>query len=149
MQLTPEEREEKIRPLVTAGLSTRGIEQVTGIPQSTVVRDIKRINTGENPILAPDQEKPVKTIRRWPLVIGITVSALLILAVAIGAVTFLRNAPTRETGYAPIFQYPAPANRAVYLCVGVTLEGYVSDLAPATGKMCPRDWKLLKLPVTG
>lgn len=149
MQLTPEEREEKIRPLVAAGLSTREIEKITDIPQSTVVRDIKRINTGENPVLVPDREKAPKPLRRWPLAIGITVTALLVLAVAIGAVTFLRNAPATPRGYAPVFQYPAPSDRSVYLCVGVTLEGYVSDLAPAVGKTCPRDWKLLKLPLAG
>jgi hypothetical protein len=139
--LSPEEREEKIRPLATAGLSTREIEKLTEIPQSTVVRDIKRINTGENPIQQPDPAKTAKRLRQWVWPIAITVTALLILAVALGSVTVLRDITARQPVYAPVFQTQAP----IYMCAGITIEGYLTDLVQATGRTCPKGWKMLVL----
>jgi hypothetical protein len=152
VQLSPDEREEKIRPLASAGLSTRQIEQATGIPQSTVVRDLKRINTGENPVMLPETAQTPKRLRRWVWPIAISVTALLVLAVAFCSVTLFREIPGRPTVYAPVF--PAPAQPAaveapIYLCVGLTLEGYVSDIAPAMNRKCPGDWKLLVLRPNG
>lgn len=145
MPLSPEEREEKIRPLATAGLSTRAIEQITEIPQSTVVRDLKRINTGENPIQQQETAKTAKRLRISVRAIAISVTALLVLAVALGAVTLMRQFTARPAIYAPTFQSQAP----IYECVGITIEGYVSDLALATGRKCPKGWKLLVLRPNG
>ena len=141
MPLSPEEREEKIRPLATAGLSTREIEKITEIPQSTVVRDIKRIKSGENPIQQPDPAKTAKHLQLSVRAIAITVTSLLILAVALGAVTLMRDVTARQPVYAPVFQTQAP----IYICAGITIEGYLTDLVQATGRTCPKGWKLLVL----
>lgn len=143
--LSPEEREEKIRPLATAGLSTRAIEQITEIPQSTVVRDLKRINTGENPIQQPETAKTAKRLRISVRAIALSVTALLVLAVAVGAVTLMREFTARQTVYAPVFQTQAP----IYECFGFTIEGYLSDVAQATGHKCPKGWRMLVLRPNG
>jgi hypothetical protein len=147
VQLSPDEREEKIRPLAAARLSTREIEQVTGIPQSTVVRDLKRINTGERPIILPDPARTGKSLRRWVWPIAITVTALLVLACAVGSVTLFREVPGHQTMYAPVFPTRAQTRvqAPISMCVRFTLDGYVSDLTQATGHSCPRNWKLLTL----
>jgi hypothetical protein len=148
VQLTPEEREEKIRPLATAGLSTRAIEKQTGIPQSTVVRDLKRINTGESPIQLPEQNRTTQRLR-WTVRAGaLFVTSLLILAVVLGAATLLRDIPARQPVYNPIFNAPtrpAAASQVFYICAGITIEGYLTDLVQATDRKCPKGWKMLVL----
>lgn len=147
MQLSPDEREEKIRPLATAGISTRDIERMTGIPQSTVVRDLKRINTGPLPVIRPDTGKAPKSLQRWAWPIGISATALLVLAVVLGAMTLMRAVQAPQAAYTPVFPAKVAAQPAAdtYLCIGITMEGYVSDIAPATQHKCPEDWKLLVL----
>lgn len=146
--LSPEEREEKIRPLAMAGLSTRKIEELTEIPQSTVVRDLKRINTGEHPIQLPEPDKTTQRLR-WTVRAGaLFVTSVLLLAVVLGAATLLRDIPARQPVYNPIFQYQSPraaTSQVFYICAGITIEGYLTDLVQATGRKCPKGWKMLVL----
>lgn len=51
MNLTESDREQQVRLLAGAGLSTRHIARVVDVSQSTVVRMLQRINSGPQPVL--------------------------------------------------------------------------------------------------
>jgi hypothetical protein len=151
------QRAEKIRPLVEAELSTREIARITDIPQSTVVRDIQKINTGPHPIMNGDSQEPPPRKLPRPRVrvrgrtIMIVAAALLILAAGLGSVTLLRAYSDRAPAppahvYAPIFPV-VPAS--IELCIGVSIQGYLTDLAPATNGRCPSGWQKLVLKSSG
>ena len=144
MPLDPAEREEKERPLAQAGLSTRDIERITGIPQSTVVRDLKRINTGPQPILGHQPARhSARRISRATvrLITTLLIITLLCLTTTFSALAWMRTRNLPAPAPAPA----APAATSISLCVGITLQGYVSDLAQAQSGHCPIGWKLLVL----
>jgi Homeodomain-like domain-containing protein len=145
VQADPSEQEEKVRPLAQAGLSTREIAAVVDMSQSTVSRVIQRINTGPHPIVKPRsrlrEKLPFPQLPRRFRIRGaaLLAVALLLLAFGLASLTYLRGRPIHT--YIRIVDPPAP----ISVCVGITLQGYMTDLANATNGKCPAGWKLLVL----
>jgi hypothetical protein len=142
--LNPEQRIEKVDPLARAGLSTREIARLTEIPQSTVVRDIQKINTGPHPIVKP----PGRLRERLPFpqlpgrlrLRGVALMAIVLLLLAAGLGILVQRSRPIHT-YIRVVEPAAP----ISMCVGITLQGYLTDLTPATNGKCPAGWKMLVL----
>lgn len=141
MPLKPAEREDLIRPLAAAGLSTRKIKKITGIPQSTVARDVKRMRTGPNPAIPPEQlEQPAQKAPRLPSFtmrivrqiswITVLIMILVVSGAAIGSFTWLYVTHSRDF---------------VTICVQYSPTRVITGLAAAAAGHCGADWHTLVL----
>lgn len=163
----PEEQEARVRPLAAAGLSTYQIADLLGdMSQTTVVRVLKRINTGPHPLVQPDDDPtytypaadpygdpptaiqpalpaPVPPAQRTP-VSKIPRESHRIRGVVVAVMIVLAAIVAGAVWYR-LTQVPAPAETRIAACALYASDGQITKITMATSDHCGAGWQFLVL----
>lgn len=158
-----EEQEARVRPLAAAGLSTYQIADLLGdMSQTTVVRVLKRINTGSHPLVQPDDEPTytypavdpcgdpptaiqpavlpaqITPTRRIPReshrIRGVVVAVVIVLAAVVAGAAWYR-----------LTQVPTPIETRIAACALYASDGQIVRITMAASDHCGSGWQFLIL----